>query len=397
MTGSAEQACAAALAGDRASLEHVLGDLDAGRLSVPALGVRTSVLLAHRAATADPPIPLPRSFRSLRAGTAARWVLIERSLRHLGAALDGAGVPWAPIKGADVATRSDPGIYPDPAVRSMTDVDLLVHENDYRTARRALEDAGWTNTAPGERFDRFVAEEGSAWTAEHPDFLLPVELHLRMWGLVPTGLGDALLDRAAVDPSLGSSARRLRPADAFLLAAVHPWTHLPPRRLAVWWEVQAMLAAGREELVSEAAHTIAEAGLHLPGVLSADRVESLWGGDHAAALREALAPGLRTAERAVVRRIRRTVEPGAADTLSIELLVLARLLSRRPSRSGLRPIGRRVWAHPGIVERLTPDRWIWPRRRLVHVLQCLKVLRAPRADWWRAPTHGERAVGGDGG
>jgi hypothetical protein len=372
---------AAALAGDGRALAEVLPGFDPGRR-----GARLAVLLAHQAARSGPPIPIPDPLRALRKRVAATWLMVERDLSDLGRALGGAKVDWAPFKGADVARR----LYPDSALRAMTDVDLLVRERDYRRARAALEADGWVNAAPGPRFDRYVEEEGSAWTAERSGSPLVLELHLRLWGFVPDALGDEILERAERFPADGPTARRLRPADAFVLAAVHPWLHLPPRSVANWWELHRFLAAGGPELADGAAELAEAHGLHLPVHLSAGRVAELWDDPPAALagrLAERLADGLRRSERFAARRAR-SRHP---DRVPIEWVAAARLLARRPSRSGFTPLLRRIWAHPGIVERLTPERWSWPRRRAVHVLQCLGLLPRPRADWWRAPTHGHRA------
>ena len=52
--------------------------------------------------------------------------------------------------------------------------------------------------------------------------------------------------------------------------------------------------------------------------------------------------------------------------------VLARLLSGRASRAGWRSLPRRIWAHPGIVEQTTPAHWIWPARRIAHLMRTLR-------------------------
>lgn len=387
----AELRCAAALDGDREALRELLHPSKAELADAGVTGVRLPVALAHRAGSLDPPVPVPPVLRALRARAAAAWAVAEGLLGELGARLGAAGVSWAPIKGADVAPR----VYPDPAARPMSDLDLLVPEASYRKARTALEADGWSSTAPGPRFERYVVEEGSAWTARRTGSPFPVELHIRLWGFVPSGLGDALLERAAPDPSLGPTGRRLRLADAFLLAAVHPWLHLPPRSLANWWELRLLAEAGGEELVREVAEQARRWGLQLPVLLSAAQVAALWGGSAAGRAASALVSeliseggaGLRASERLAARRA--LTRP--AGEVSIELLALARRLARRPSRSGWWPVLRRFWAHPGIVERLTPEGWSWPRRRAVHLLQCLGVLGAPRPDPWRAPTHGHRA------
>jgi hypothetical protein len=410
---------AAALAGDREAVREAMVQLERepeapatpgappgaliGAPSGALIGARLPMLLARRATESEPPLEIPDRLRALRARTAARWMAIERMLAELGRRLGAAEVAWAPIKGADLAAT----VYPEPTDRPMTDVDLLVPEACYRRARRALETAGWRSAVPGPRFDRFIEDEGTAWTAVRDADPVPVELHFRLWGFVPAGLGDALLDRSAPEPSLGPTGRRLRPVDRFLLAAIHPWLHLPPRSLANWWEVRLLAEPGsrqwdgqRDEsegapggLLDEIVDSACRWGLQLPVTLSAVQVTRLWDDARCSRLAETLERTLRTGERLAVRRFldAAPARAGTPDDVSIERLAAARILARRPSRSGLRPLLRRVWAHPGVVERLTPDAWSWPRRRVVHVLQCLGMAPAPRGDWWRAPTHGHRA------
>ena len=63
-----------------------------------------------------------------------RYVLHDDALKKIGAALDGAGVPWLPLKGAVIRD-----LYPEPWMRTSSDVDVLVHEEDLERAVAALE------------------------------------------------------------------------------------------------------------------------------------------------------------------------------------------------------------------------------------------------------------------
>ena len=51
------------------------------------------------------------------------------------------------------------------------------------------------------------------------------------------------------------------------------------------------------------------------------------------------------------------------DGLTLDVVYLARLLARRPSRMGWLAPWRRIWPHPGTVNQLTPDEWPWWGRR----------------------------------
>jgi len=60
-------------------------------------------------------------------------------LRRIGAALDAAGIAYLVLKGPILAAA----VYPDPAARTMLDLDLLVHEGDMARAAEALVRLGY--------------------------------------------------------------------------------------------------------------------------------------------------------------------------------------------------------------------------------------------------------------
>lgn len=273
------------------------------------------------------------------------------------AALGDAGVPWVLIKGCDLAFR----VYERPEERPFGDIDLLVAEDDYPRAKAALAAAGWGAFFAGERSESYFLEEGYAWALVDSAGLL-VEVHLRLWGLVPAGLAPALLAVAAPDPSLGITGRRLPLAHAWLLAAVHGWLNPPPRPLISWWDLERIGAA--DPGIAIAAAALAEVwDLQLPAGLAAAQAAELWGSEPNRAIAERLLGGLRLPERLIARH-----------TPSLRAIVLARLLSGRASRAGWRSLPRQVWAHPGVVEQETlPDR-PWAARRITHVLRALRVL-----------------------
>ena len=63
-----------------------------------------------------------------------RYVLHKDALEKIGAVLDGAEIPWIPLKGAVIRD-----LYPEPWMRTSSDVDVLVHEEDLDRAVEALE------------------------------------------------------------------------------------------------------------------------------------------------------------------------------------------------------------------------------------------------------------------
>jgi hypothetical protein len=97
---------------------------------------RVGGLLAAAFQAAD--VPVPSELAALRQRALARHLRTLRALAKAGAALDGAGIGWAIVKGPVLATRW----YGDPAGREYYDLDLLVAPGAFAAAIHALEDAG---------------------------------------------------------------------------------------------------------------------------------------------------------------------------------------------------------------------------------------------------------------
>ena len=79
----------------------------------------------------------------------ASHLLRERQLDQVLEALDGAGVPVVLLKGAALSLS----VYPDPALRTMGDLDLWVPRDRLDTARAALNAIGMSRTP--KRIDRY--------------------------------------------------------------------------------------------------------------------------------------------------------------------------------------------------------------------------------------------------
>lgn len=106
----------------------------------------------------------------------------ERELLRLVEVLEAAGVEARVLKGPAVAHLD----YPDPAMRSFADVDLLVRPGEWDRAVAALCGDGWLRTyfEPRPGFDRRFSK-GTVLT--HPDRPVEVDLH-RTLALGPFGL-----------------------------------------------------------------------------------------------------------------------------------------------------------------------------------------------------------------
>ena len=345
---------AAALAGDPDALAILAADPAAVELARvhrvgPALSLRARRLGIDGHAA--------QSWHRALIAVAAHRLHIEGRLGSVGATLGEAGVPWLPLKGCDLGAR----VYRHPEERPVGDIDVLVPRAELPRVQAALRAIGWRGLAESPRMERYLRDEGYAWQAQDAAGVL-LEVHIRLWGIVPAGLGAALLAAALPDPALGPCGRRLPLAHAWLVAAVHSWLNPPPRPLLSWWDLE-RIAAAEPALADEAARLAEEWDLQLPAGLSAAQVAQFWPSAPNRAIADRLLGGLRPLERLAARR---------GEAVGLRSIVLARLLSGRASRAGWRSLPRQVWAHPGIVEQQTKAGQSWPARRLAHVLRALR-------------------------
>ncbi len=345
---------AAALSEDRDALAGLAADPAAAEL---ARIHRVGPALALRARRLGIDGPAAQSWHRALIAVAAHRLHVEDRLGTVGAALGEAGVPWLPLKGCDLGAR----VYRQPEERPVGDIDLLVPRADLPRVQAALRAIGWRGLAESPRMERYLRDEGYAWQAQDAAGML-LEIHVRLWGIVPAGLGAALLAAAVPDPGLGSSGRRLPLAHAWLVAAVHSWLNPPPRPLLSWWDLE-RIAAAEPQMADQAARLAEDWDLQLPAGLAAAQVAALWPSTPNRTIADRLLGGLRPLERLAVRR---------GEAVGLRAIVLARLLSGRASRAGWRSLPRQVWAHPGIVEQETQAGQSWPARRLAHVLRALR-------------------------
>ncbi len=344
----AERRLARALNGDERALAE-LAAADSGELARRHRAAGALYLHARRLGLDTPAVA---AWRLETLAVAAHHLQLQATAEEVAGRLAAAGVEWLPLKGYDLATR----LYREPEERPTSDLDLLIPPARLKDAVRALEAGGWSALYQGPRNRVFLAEEGYAWMAVKASHPL-LEVHFRLWGLVPEGFETALFARSLPDAALPPGGRRLTLADAYLVAAVHAW--LSPRYLVAWWDLARLgerLAAGElGDVVREA-----EAwDLQLPVTLAAEVSAVLWGRPCCRAIQRRLAAGLRLPERLLAARARRRL-----TALSLAGLQTARLISGRRSRQRLKGPLRRVWPHPGIVERATPEGWPWLARRL---------------------------------
>ncbi len=350
---AAEARLAAGLDGAAEALRVLASEEGTGKLARRHRAGPALYRLSRRLEVVGPAL---EAWRHDARASAARHLALAAALDDAAKALDSAGVAWAPLKGYDLATRlGDQG-----EQRPTGDLDLLIDPQDLELGRRVLEAAGFQGFDDTPRSDAYLHEEGYAWQATHPSGML-LELHFRLWGLVPEGFAAEVFERATPEATLPPGGRRLRLADAYVVAAVHLWLDPPPRTLLAFYDLariaERLETDGADEIVASAA----SGDLELPVALAAEVSLALWRRDACGEVARGLGARLRGAEQFFARRLRRR----ALAAAPLWTIVAARLLARRRSRHGLaKTVGRRLWPHPGTVERLTPNEWPWVRRRL---------------------------------
>jgi len=166
--------------------------------------------------------------------------------------------------------------------------------------------------------------------------------------------------RSAVEsPDLGRQGFRLAEPMAFLVSAVHSWIHAGRPQFIYWWEMK--LIGDRLGSANEVVAAAREHGLQFPVGLAAEYVGRLWDHELCLGLARTLLDDIRWPERVALGRVWR----GGIESMTLELLYVARLVAGRPSRMGWRSVFRRVWPHAGIVESSTSVELAWWRRRVV--------------------------------
>ncbi|HEY6891762.1 MAG TPA: nucleotidyltransferase family protein, partial [Solirubrobacter sp.] len=135
------------------------------------------MLAQHLAADEGVPADLQARLQERYFANAARNAFVAASLRDALAALTGAGVEAMLLKGAALTAA----VYPDPAVREMLDVDVLVRSEQLDAANAALAALGY-RSPPGSGEEQHSAGWMRANHHHDPalvadDGLLAIELH----------------------------------------------------------------------------------------------------------------------------------------------------------------------------------------------------------------------------
>ena len=179
-------------------------------------------LLAAVAGRLPPDDPaLRRRFERLAAGARLRDARLRAVLEEVLGLLGAAGIAPVALKGPALADR----VYPDPALRAATDLDLLVAGQDLARAADALAAAGFRRDPPlRDAYSR--AEHHHLHLHRAPD--ADVELHFRatsaFGAVIPTAelLARAIPHRTA----RGTPLLVLAPEDELVTLSVHAAAHV---------------------------------------------------------------------------------------------------------------------------------------------------------------------------
>jgi hypothetical protein len=208
---------------------------------VAALAARAGAApLVHRTVTrAELPVPEPprRKLRAAYAVNAIRNAAIAEEVARVSDRLEAAGIPAIPLKGAGLMLT----LYPDPALRVLSDIDLLVPRDRAREAERVLVAAGYAYGDRGlllesaRRFNHeivFHRREGVS------AFVL--ELHFGLLTRFGRSLAAQAWPRAR---RTTAGVRALAPEDELLFLCGHFMVHLCEPQLKWLVDVAELLAA----------------------------------------------------------------------------------------------------------------------------------------------------------
>lgn len=223
-----------AVLGRAAALGDALRDAPEPEALADALthhGLASIFHVFTRGRTDLPPVLSQRLERAYRQNRARAVVLMGEAQRLMGL-FEAAGIPCIPLKGAALAED----LYGDPALRPMTDADLLVPHKHLAEARAIVEKEGYYEEEGDlrEGFEEEFRSEISYFRTT--PFPIRVELH---WGLLNFGGHEAWVPDAFDRSKMTPRGRRLSDEDNLLYLAAHSAYHHQNDRLL--WEVDIAL------------------------------------------------------------------------------------------------------------------------------------------------------------
>jgi hypothetical protein len=166
--------------------------------------------------------------------SAARVELLLRDLAEILAACQVAGLAVVPLKGSVLAAR----YYPEPGLRPMNDLDLLVRAEDEARAIAVLREVRYQPIARSWKHLMLARPEAHgttvAFEGEHPDNPRSVDLHSQLleqfWG-IRYDLTNEAWSHVGPGELLGQAAWLLQPALLLHHLAVHTSSDMIARRV----------------------------------------------------------------------------------------------------------------------------------------------------------------------
>ena len=213
---------------------------------------RLTPALSYACRSIDATVPSAVRARLDRAlvDATARHVLFSAELARLLKEFERAGVPVIPLKGLALADT----LYPHPALRPATDIDVLIRRADLETVDALLQRLDYRRLADAHSF-AFDAAHDRATLYEAPSGV-HVDLHWALssepryaWNEANTA---TVWDRAVRTPMGGEMALALCPEDLLIYLAVHLAVHHALAGVLWYYDVYLLLARAEEGLDWEA-------------------------------------------------------------------------------------------------------------------------------------------------
>ena len=188
-----------------------------------------------------PPAPIMDQMRAVFQWSRVRSFHMEKQLREITAAFQTEGVRLLILKGPAFGRTA----YPDPALRPGSDLDLLVHPEDFIQSRNIMERIGYTCASRlFEVFRDYSCEENFS-SHTHPREMLPICFHwaLHLFPEENSGNNVQELLRNATEVEAGDLRFLVaNPVDALIHAAAHMIIHHSQDIRLIWIYDIALLA-----------------------------------------------------------------------------------------------------------------------------------------------------------
>ena len=168
----------------------------------------------------QPPAPVMDQMRTVFQWSRLRSIHMEKQLREITTAFKAEGIRILVLKGPAYGRT----VYPDPAQRPGSDLDLLVHPEDFIQSRKIMESIGYTCASRlFEVFRDYSCEENFA-SHTNPKEMLPICFHWALHLFPDKNAGNNVeeLLRNTADVEVGDLRFLIaNPVDALIHAAAH--------------------------------------------------------------------------------------------------------------------------------------------------------------------------------